>query len=329
MTARVIRAFLWAIVLLGAGGVAPVAAQAYPNKIIRIIVPYVAGGVVDGVARVVAARVSDSVGQPVIVENRPGASAMVGMAACGKAASDGYTTCLALPDPLSYNPHLFKTLLYDPDKEFTPVINLGFTNNLLAANINAPYGSYKDMIAYAKANPGKINWGTWGPATLPDLYLRWIVNRTGAKIIDVAYKGAAQTNPALIAGEIDVMYTGFGVARSQMEAGKVKPVVSLTAKRSSYMPELRTLAEDGDDPGIQSYFGLWVTGGTPQPIVTRLNREFAKAAQAPQAQELYKMYTLDFAPNTEDEFAAFVKKDAQAAAKVFKTLGIEPTVAPQ
>lgn len=322
--------FLWgAIALAAPWGASPAAAQTYPNKLIRIIVPYVAGGLVDALARVVATHISDSVGQPVIVENRAGASAIVGMQACAKAAPDGYTMCLSLPDPVSYNPQLFKNLPYDADKDFAPVVNLAFTNNLLAAYIATPFATYPDMIAYAKANPGRINWGTWGPASVPDLYLRWILSRTSVVIQAVAYKGAAQTNPALIAGEIDVMYTGFGVARAQIEAGKVKPLVSLTAKRSPFMPDLPTLTEAGDDPGLQSYFGVWATGGTPRPIVARLNAEFAKAAAAPQARDFYKTYTLDFQPNTAEEFAAFVKADGENAAKVFKRIGIEPTAAPQ
>lgn len=313
-------AILAGLAMHGAG-----AAEIYPSKPVHIVVPYVAGGLVDSLARVMASHMSETMGQPVIVENRPGASAMLGMEACARATPDGYTACLTLPDPVTYNPQLFKELPYDPAKDFAAVINLGFTNNLLAANIKAPFGTYKDLIAYAKANPGKINWGTWGPATVPDLYLRWILNHTHVDITAVPYKGAAQTNPALIAGEIDVMYTGFGVARPQIEAHQVKPIVSLTAKRSRFMPDLPTLTEAGDDPGLQSYFGVWTTGGTPQPILDRLNAEFTKAAQTPKAEEFYKTYTLDFVPNSSGEFAAFVKQDAATVAKVFKTIGIEPS----
>lgn len=312
---------------LWAGKAAP--AQEYPNKPIRIIVPYNAGGVVDSVGRLIAAHVAESVGQPVIVENRPGASAMAGMQQCAQAPADGHTTCLALPDPLYYNPLLFKTMPYDGARAFAPVINIGFTSNLLAANIKAPFDSYKEMIAYAKANPGKINWGTWGPATLPDIYLRWLHARTGAQMTGVAYRGAAQTNPALISGEIDVMYTGFGVAGRQIDAKQVKPIVALTGARSDYMPELPTLAEQGDDPGMQSYFGLWTAAGTPKPAIDRLNREVTKAIAQANVQAAYKSFTMAFKPNTPEQFAAFMKEDGEAVARVFKRIGIEPTDAPQ
>lgn len=327
MNARLARGAVILLALLAGLGLRAAdaaEADAYPSKPIHIIVPYAAGGLIDSLARVAATTISTSVGQPVIVENRPGASAMLGMEACARAIPDGYTACLTLPDPVTYNPQLFKQLPYDPAKDFAAVINLGFTNNLLAANIKAPFSTYKDMIAYAKLHPGKINWGTWGPATVPDLYLRWILNHTQVDITAVPYKGAAQTNPALIAGEIDVMYTGFGVARPQIDANQVKPIVSLTAKRSRFMPELPTLAEAGDDPGLQSYFGVWTAGGTPRPILDRLNQEFTKAAQTPKAVEFYKTYTLDFVPNSAAEFAAFVTQDAANVTKVFKTIGIQP-----
>ena len=147
-------------------------AQTYPSGLIRIVVPYAAGGVTDSLARVIGAQVADAVGQAVIIENRPGASSMLGMQACANAKPDGYTVCIAVADSLSYNPQLFASLPYDPDKSFAPVMRLALTNNLLVANAKAPFNNYKDMVAYAKAAPGKLNWGTWGPATLPDLYLR-------------------------------------------------------------------------------------------------------------------------------------------------------------
>src|SRR4051812_9454515 len=139
-----------AALLLVASAAPAVAQQGYPSKIVHIIVPYVAGGLIDSVARVVAARMTETMGQPVIVENRPGASSILGMQMCAKAAPDGYTACLGLPDPVAYSPSLFKNLPYDPDKDFAPVINLAYTNNLLVAHIDAPYNTYPEMIAYAK-----------------------------------------------------------------------------------------------------------------------------------------------------------------------------------
>src|SRR5262249_4467732 len=173
-------------------------AQNYPNGPIHIIVPYAAGGLTDALARITGGRVADAIGQPVIVENRPGASSIIGMEACANAKPDGQTVCLTVADSLSYNPQLFANLPYDPEKSFTAVIRLAWTNNLLVANAKAPFDAYEEMIGYAKANPGKLNWGTWGPATLPDLYLRWISFTAGVDIQAIPYKGgAAQANQAV------------------------------------------------------------------------------------------------------------------------------------
>jgi tripartite-type tricarboxylate transporter receptor subunit TctC len=316
--------------IIGCWFAPPAVAQSYPSGPIRIIVPYAAGGLADALARATGAKVSDAVGQPVIAENRPGASSIIGMEACANAKPDGQTLCLTVADSLSYNPQLFANLPYDPDNSFAPVIRLAWTNNLLVANTRAPFNSYKEMIEYAKANPGKLNWGTWGPATLPDLYLRWISFRAGVDIQAIPYKGgAAQANQAVYSGEVDVTYMGFGVAAPQIAAGAIKPLVAVGSKRSPLMPDLPSLGEQGGDPGLAGYFGLFAPAGTPEPIVQRLNVEFAKAIGTPQVQAFYKASTLVAEPNTPGEFAAFAKADREAAAKVFKSIGIVPQAAPQ
>jgi tripartite-type tricarboxylate transporter receptor subunit TctC len=305
-------------------------AQTYPNSLIRIIVPYAAGGVTDSLARITGAQVAEAVGQPVIIENRPGASSMLGMQACANAKPDGHTICVTVADSLSYNPQLFASLPYDPERSFAPVMRLALTNNLLVANAKTPFNSYKEMTAYAKANPGKLNWAPWGPATLPDLYLRWVSSQAGVKIQAIPYKGgAAQANPAVYSGEADITYMGFGTAAPQIAAGAIKPLVAVGAKRSVFMPELPSLGEEGGDPGLQAYFGLFAPGGTPQPIVQRLNAEFTKALSTPQVQAFYKNSTLVAQANTPDEFAAFAKADREAAAKVFSSMGIAPQSVPQ
>jgi tripartite-type tricarboxylate transporter receptor subunit TctC len=305
-------------------------AQTYPSSLIRIIVPYAAGGVTDSLARVVGAQVADAVGQPVVIENRPGASSMLGMQPCANAKPDGYTICIAVADSLSYNPQLFASLPYDPENGFAPVMRLALTNNLLVAYAKAPFSNYKEMVAYAKANPGKLNWATWGPATLPDLYLRWVSMQAGVKIQAIPYKGgAAQANPATYSGEADITYMGFGTAAPQIDAGAIKPLVAVGAKRSVFMTNLPCLGEEGGDPGLQGYFGLFAPSGIPQPIVQQLNATFTKAIDTPQVQAFYKNSTLITEPNTPDEFAAFVRADREAAAKVFKSMGITPQTAPQ
>jgi tripartite-type tricarboxylate transporter receptor subunit TctC len=328
LLSRTIPAFLAAL-LTSCLLLTSAAAQTFPSGTVRIIVPYAAGGLADALARVTGQRVQEALGHPVIVENRPGASSIIGMQACASAPPDGHTVCLTVADSLSYNPQVFARLPYDPEKSFAPVMMLALTNNLLVAHGKAPFDDYKGMIAYAKANPGKLNWGTWGAATLPDLYRRWIAARAGVDIQAIPYKGAAQANPAVFTGEVDVTYMGFGVAGPQIAAGTIRPIVAIGARRSPFMPDLPSLGEEGGDPGLQGYFGLFAPAETPKPIVERLNAEFTRAIATPQVQTLYKNSTLTAEPNTPDQFAAFVKADREAASVAFKSIGIEPQAAPQ
>ena len=160
MHTAISRIFRVALVAIGVCFAGIAAAQPFPSKSIHIIVPFSTGGLVDAFARILGTHITESTGQRVIVEDRPGASSIIGMQACAKAAPDGYTVCITVPDSLSYNPHLFSDLPYDPESDFAPVTNLALTNNLLVANANTPFNNYKEMIAYAKAKPGALNWGT-------------------------------------------------------------------------------------------------------------------------------------------------------------------------
>jgi tripartite-type tricarboxylate transporter receptor subunit TctC len=303
-------------------------AQTPDSRVMHVIVPYPAGGVTDAVARGLAAQLGESTGRTVVVDNRPGASTVIGMQQCARAAPDGLTVCITNPDSLSYGPQLFSRLPYDVERDFAPVINLGFTNNLLVAKSGAPFDTYREMIAYAKAHPGKLNWGTWGAATLPDVYLRWIAHRAGVDIVAIHYKGASGTIPAIMSGEVDITYMGFGTALPLIRAGKMKALVATGERRSAYMPDLPSLAEEGGDPGLPSYFGVFAPGATPPAELERLNAEFAKAIRAEAVQALYRLLTLDAVPSSVVQFAAFTRADRANAANVFRSVGITPGESP-
>jgi tripartite-type tricarboxylate transporter receptor subunit TctC len=303
-------------------------AQTFPSKPVTLIVPYVAGGAVDATARAIGAPVGESIGQPVLVETRPGASSMIGMQACAKAAPDGHTLCLTVADSLSYNPLLFKTLLYDPDRDFVPVINLVRGNSMLIAKGNAPFGSMKELIAYARAKPGAINWGTWGPASIPEVYLNWIKRETGAAITPVPYKGAGQAVPATLAGEVDVTFMVIGAVVPHIKAGKLRSLAVIGTQRSPLLPDVPSLGEEGLDPGLRSYFGIFAPGATPRPVVDRVNAEFNKALQLPRVQQFFRTQTLDIVGGSAADFAQFLKEDRANAARVFKAIGVQPSDAP-
>jgi tripartite-type tricarboxylate transporter receptor subunit TctC len=303
-------------------------AQTYPSKPIRFIVPFASGGAVDVSARAVGAVVAESIGQPLVVESRPGGSSIIGMSSCAKSPRDGYTLCITVADSLSYNPHLFRNLPYDPDKDFAPVIFLLRGNSMLFAKGAAPFNSFTEMVAYAKANPGKLNWGTWGPASLPDMYLNWVQHSADVRIAAVPYKGAGQAVPATVAGEVDITFMAIGAVVPHIKAGKVKPLAIVGPRRFAALADVPSLGELGADPGLASYFGVFAPGGTPKPIVDRLNGEFNKALQTPKMQEFFRGQTLDIVGGSPEQFAEFLKTDRANAGKVFKALGVKQTDAP-
>lgn len=317
-----------AAALLTACIAASVSAQAFPVKPIRIIVPYGAGGVTDQLARVLGASIAESTGQQVVSEPRPGASSIIGMSTCAKAPADGYTVCLTVADSLTYNPLLFADLPYDAARDFAPVTVLGWSSMLVVANANAPVNSFKEMVAYSKANPGKLNWGTWGPASTPDIYLRWIERMAGAQITAIPYSSAAQANPALFAGQIDLTIAGIGYALPFIKSGKLKVLAVMGNQRSTFFPDVPTLTEEGADPGLTVYFCIFAPAKTPPQIIERLNAEFAKAIRTPRVQDFFRTYTLRAEGNSAAEFAEFLKTDRSIATKVFSALGIRPGAAP-
>ncbi len=321
---RVLRA---AALVLGMACASTASPQAFPSKPIHVILPFAAGGLLDGTVRAVGQQVTESVGQPVIVENRPGASTFIGMSACAKAAPDGYTVCITTPDSLSYNQNLFTKVPYDPENDFVPVTNLVLTNNLIVAHASAPFNTFKEMIAYAKANPGKVNWGTWGIGSIPDIYLKAINRDFGVDIVAVPYKGAGQAFPAILAGEVHATYGGLGFAIPHIKSGKLKPLAT-TPDSSPLLPGVPTMKELGAEPGLPSYFGVFAPAKTPRPVIEKLAAEFAKALRTPKLQEFLKTQTLQPVGNSPAEFAEFVKADRANAQRVFKAMGIRPTDAP-
>ncbi len=186
--------------------------------------------------------------------------------------------------------------------------------------MKTPVSSYSEMVSYAKVKPGVLNWGTWGRASVPDLYLEWIKRFEGIQITAIPYKGTGPTNSALHAGEIDFTYLGIGNALPQIKSGKVRAIAVLGNRRSPLLPDVPSLAEVGSDPNLPGYFGLFAPGKTPPAIVDRLNAEFVKAMRAARMQEFYRSYTIEPAYGSAHEFAELVKADRANAARIFKLL---------
>jgi tripartite-type tricarboxylate transporter receptor subunit TctC len=246
------------------------------------------------------------------------------MQACARAEADGHTLCLTVGDSLSYNPYLYKNLPYDPYTDFAPVIYLARGNSLIVASAKAPFASYKEMVGYAKSNPNKLNWGTWGPFTTPDVYRQWLNHHAGIAIPEIPYKGAVPTMTAILSGEIDITFMSIGFALPQIKAGNVRPIALVGDRRSDILPQVPTLAEFGADPGLGSYFGIFAPAKTPRPVLEKLNAELAKTLKSEEVRSYLAKLTLDPVGGSLDEFAAFVKKDQAVAGRMFKAIGVQP-----
>ena len=304
--------------------VALVSAQEFPSKPVRIIVPYAPGGVVDGLARVLTTGMRDTLGTPVIVENRPGAGGITGMQACSAAPPDGYTICFTVQDSLSYNGYFYKSLPYDPVNGYTPLTNLGWTNGLIVSNAKAGITSYADLVTKAKAAPGKFNWGTWGEASQPDVQMRAVAGAAGVTFEPIPYKGQAQSVPALLSGEVDIGYVGIGMALPHIESGRLKPLLLTGKNRNDALPGIPTMAEAGAEVGLPTYLLAVGPARMPAAVADKLQAAIVRAAQAPGAQQFYKNFTLTFVGDTPAVFAEFLKADRTNAERVFRKMGFKP-----
>jgi tripartite-type tricarboxylate transporter receptor subunit TctC len=302
--------------------VATASAQTYPSKPVRVIVPYPAGGVVDGLMRSVGQQFTEAVGQPLIIDNKPGANTIIALEACAKSPPDGYTLCTSSADGMSFNPHLYKTLPYDPDRDFEPITQMVWVNGAIVAGAKVPYNTVAEMVAAAKAKPGTINFASFGLGSTPQFYLEWFNKQAGTQMVHVVYKGMAQILPALLSGEADVTFTAMGIVLPQIAAGEMKALAVTNPERSPYLPNVSTLAEQGLDPKLRNWFGLFAPAHTPQPILDRLSQEFVKALHSPRFRDFVKVQAFDTVANTPAEFAAFLRRDRATAKQVVAVTGI-------
>ena len=297
-------------------------AQTYPYRPIHFIVPYPAGGPLDAVARLLGQKVSESVGQPVVVENRAGAGGNIGAELVAKSPPDGYTILMGAVATHAINPTLYSSIPYDPVRDFIPVTQVASTPNVLIVNPSIPVSSVKEFIAYAKANPGKLNFGSGSTGSAGHLAGELFKSMAGVDMTHIPYKGAAPAMQDLIAGQVQLMFDNLASALTQVRAGKVKALAVTTANRSELAPELPTIAESGL-PGfdINTWFGVFAPAHTPRDIVDRLHNEFATALAAPDVRS--RMHNLGAEPvsSTPEQFADYIRSEAAKYARVIKASG--------
>lgn len=316
-----VRRSLLVIALLAAEGVY---AQTYPMSPVKLIVPFPPGGSVDMVARAVATRLGDSLGKPVLVDNRAGASGNIGAEIAAKSPADGHTLFVSSSGVLAANIHLYKKTGFDPFKDFTPVIRLVSQPNILLVHPTVPVKSVQDLIAWAKAQPGKVTMGSAGIGTGQDIAAKQFEVATGALFLHVPYKGGAPALNDLMGGQINAMFETSPTALPYVKADKLRALAITTAKRSPLLPNLPTVAEAGV-PGYESvtWIGLVAPAGTPQAIVDRLNADLNKALASDMGKQFTEL-SLDPIGDTPQAMADAIKQDSAMYGRIIKAAGIEP-----
>lgn len=318
---RILRV-LAAAALVAVAPVALHAAEPFPGKQIRFVVPYPPGGPLDTVARLLGQKVSASVKHPVVIDNVPGAGGNIGAGTVARAAPDGYTILMGAVATHAINPTLYPTIPYNAEKDFVAVTQVASTPNVLVVNPSLEAATVAEFVKLAKSRPGKLNFGSGSTGSAGHLAGELFKSMAGVDMAHIPYKGAAAAMQDLIGGRVDLMFDNFASSAAQVKAGRVRALAVTTAKRSALAPELPTIAESGL-PGfdVSTWFGIFVPAGTPRPVVDRLHDEFVKALAAPDVRE--KMLNLGAEPvgNTPEEFAAYVRSEAAKYAKLVKASG--------
>lgn len=295
----------------------------YPTRPVRIIVPFPAAGTTDILARDVAQTLTQTTGQPFVVENRPGAGGNIGSDLVAKAAPDGYTLLMGTVGTHAINPSLYAKMPYDHVKDFVPIILVAGVPNVLEINPQLPVNSVQELIAYAKTNPGKINFASSGSGTSIHLSGELFKTMTGVQMTHVPYKGSAPALQDLVGGQVQIMFDNLPSSLALIKAGKLKPLAVTSAARSSVLPDVPTVAESGL-PGFEasSWFGLLAPAGTPKEIVAKINADVAKWLATPEAKEKLQAQGAIVASGlTPDDFAKHIANETTKWAKVVKESG--------
>lgn len=299
-------------------------AQSYPTKPIRIIVAYTPAGTTDILARIIGQKMSENWGQPVIVENRAGAAGNIGTELAAKATPDGYTLIMGTAGTHGINVSLYRKLNWHPLKDFAPVSLAAMVPNIMVVNNALPIKSVKDLIAYAKANPGKLSYGSPGNGSTAHLSMELFKSMTGTNLVHIPYKGSAGVLADVMGGQIAVTIDNMPVYLPQVKTGKIRALAVSPAKRSAAAPDIPTVAEAGV-PGYDSgaWFGLLAPAGTPRAIVEKLSVETARILKLPDVSKRISELGAEPVGSTPAQFTALIKDEIAKWAKVIKDANVE------
>jgi tripartite-type tricarboxylate transporter receptor subunit TctC len=301
-----------------------VAAQGYPNKPVRIVVPSSAGGGTDIVARIMAPRLTERLGQQVIVDNRPGAGTMIGIEVAAKSPPDGYTLLMGL-STLAINPAMYKKVPYDTLRDFAPISQLIAAPNMLVVHPSVPAKTVKELIAFARARPGQLNFASAGQGTNPHLSMELFMSMTGTQMVHIPYKGLAPGIVDLIAGHVSVSAATMLTGLPHVRTGRLRCLGTTGAKRAAVLPDIPTVSEAGV-PGYEAsqWYGLLAPAQTPKEVIARLHGELIRILQVPEMRERLIADGTDPVGSNPDEFGRYIREEIAKWAKVAKAAGIKP-----
>ena len=322
LSRRIIAAL--ACVLAGGVSLAPLpgSAQAYPTKPIRLVVPFPPGGSLDVVARAIGQKLTEAWGQPVVIDNRPGAGGNIGADLVAKSAPDGYTILEGALSTHAVNVSLYRKMPYDPIKDFAPITLVATTPNVLVLSPTLPVNSVSELIAYAKARPGALSFGSGSNGSAGHLAGELFKAEAGVDMVHIPYKGGAPALQALLAGDTQLMFDNLANSTPQLKAGRLKALAVTTARRSALIPELPTLAETGL-PGfdIYTWWGFMAPAGTPKEIIAKWNAEVTRILATPEMKAFFAQQGAEPAPTTPEQFAALIRSEIPKYAKIVKDSG--------
>ena len=318
---RATIAFLILSVAVFCTGSPDAGAQGYPNRTLRMIVPFPPGGGTDILARIVAQKLGEKLGQQVIVDNRPGAATNIGMELAARSAPDGYTLLMASIG-LAANPSLYQKMTFDPLRDLAPVTLVAMAPTVLAVHPSVPARTVKQFISLVQSKPGKLNYGSYGSGSGAHLAAELFKMTTGLDIVHVPYKGGGPAITGLMSGEVQMVFSSMLPVMPHLKSGRLAAIAIASAKRTAALPELPTFRESGIDYETGTWFGVLVPTGTPREIVATLHTEIARIVKLPDVQERIAGEGADPIGNTPAEFQAFIKSEAAKLGKVVKAAKI-------
>ena len=320
MLHKLISAIIAALVV----STSSIAAPSYPDKPIRLIVPFAPGGNTDVQARLIGNKLTAALGQQVIVDNRPGAGGTIGVDMAAKSTADGHTIVMASFGNILVGPSLYKKLPYDPVKDFAPIILISEPAGLLVVHPSVPVKSFGELIAYTKANPSKLNYASAGNGTWNHLFAEQLKSLAKVQITHVPYKGAGPAMNDVVGGHVQMMFAPFPSSRVHVNAGRLRALAATGTKRSLLFPDVPTVAQAGL-PGYSaaSWFGILAPAGTPKPVINRLNQEINKAFAAPEIKAAYAAEGLEPAGGTPEDIAKSIRDGMAQWGQLIRDLGIQ------